>query len=373
RMYWKKTDRTTLPGGVALGLIWIALVFHVVTSAVGIHYSDVVANVSYWASAGATVGGLSAILAGGFVSWAAYALLTRRGGRMLKRVKKQTGRWTSPRKGGMTQTEILRAMSLSPLFRIVDMQRQIEIARRFTVKRIRPLRVLASGEPSGEDEVGMIVRGTAFVAQRGENGRKRSLRRYSEGDIFGAHSLVDPLRPQIEVKSRTPVLALTLPRKFFQERIVQQLGATKVHNLTHICSFLRSLPLCRYWQLSSVIRMTEIAVSRTFEAGDKIVQFSDDPRYFYVILEGTVHVMRNGKLLHRLRVGDSFGEAELLQNSAANADVVAKTTTRCLAVSRTDFIRFVTHNHHVALSLETTSSRRLGHPIFPLQSSFDVR
>jgi CRP-like cAMP-binding protein len=61
-----------------------------------------------------------------------------------------------------------------------------------------------------------------------------------------------------------------------------------------------------------------------------------------------------------------------LQNSAASLDVIATRPTRLLCVQRTDFLRFVTHNHRVALSLEQIASRRLGRPIFPLQASFET-
>jgi len=121
------------------------------------------------------------------------------------------------------------------------------------------------------------------------------------------------------------------------------------------------------------MRLADIATVRVYEEGEKIVLYADDPRSFYVIWEGSVRMIRQGRVVEKLQTGDSFGEAELLQNSASVADAVAADRTRCLCVSRADFIRFVTHNHRVAMSLETTSSRRLGRPIFPLQASFDVR
>ena len=68
-----------------------------------------------------------------------------------------------------------------------------------------------------------------------------------------------------------------------------------------------------------------------------------------------------------IHAGDFFGEIGLLQNSAANAQVAARQDMRCLGISRVEFLRFVTHNHTVALELERVSSKRLGRPIFPLK------
>jgi len=372
RSLWRNTDKALVLGGLALALVWLGIVIQTVSRGFDVAAWDLVANRGYWKWAGLSVGGVLGAVLFGFALWAAFALTKRRGGRLLVRVSQRTRRWKAHRTGRLSQSDVLRAMLQSPLFRSVDMQKQIELARRFVVTRTKAWRVLSNSDGSNSD-VGLIVRGSVAVSQRLESGKKRRLRRYAEGDVFGAHGLVDPLRPRIEVRSRTPVLALTLPSRFFQERVVQQLGAGRVHCLTHLCSFLRSLPLCQHWQLASVMRLADIATVRVYEEGEKIVLYADDPRSFYVIWEGSVRMIRQGRVVEKLQTGDSFGEAELLQNSASVADAVAADRTRCLCVSRADFIRFVTHNHRVAMSLETTSSRRLGRPIFPLQASFDVR
>ena len=83
--------------------------------------------------------------------------------------------------------------------------------------------------------------------------------------------------------------------------------------------------------------------------------------------DGVAQVNSKGRLINRLKAGDFFGEISLLQNSSAIADVVAQGQLRCLQIDRTSFLRFMTHNHHVALRLEKISSQRLGHPIFPLR------
>ena len=50
------------------------------------------------------------------------------------------------------------------------------------------------------------------------------------------------------------------------------------------------------------------------------------------------------------------------------------TDMRCLQIGKAEFLRFVAHNHHVALQLERVSSERLGRPIFPMfRHSFEER
>jgi CRP-like cAMP-binding protein len=67
------------------------------------------------------------------------------------------------------------------------------------------------------------------------------------------------------------------------------------------------------------------------------------------VYDGIAQVRTRRKFVNRLKTGDFFGEISLLQNSTAIADVVAQGQLRCLQIDRTSFLRFMTHNHHVAL------------------------
>ncbi|MCC5024445.1 MAG: cyclic nucleotide-binding domain-containing protein [Candidatus Synoicihabitans palmerolidicus] len=91
--------------------------------------------------------------------------------------------------------------------------------------------------------------------------------------------------------------------------------------------------------------------------------FSDN---FYIVLEGQARVTKKGRQLAIVQSGDFLGEIGLLQNSDAAAQVQAAGMARCLRIGRNEFLRFVAHNHSVALELERISSQRLGRPIFPL-------
>lgn len=356
---------------LAMSMAWLALTTHVIYHALDVRVLELLSNSLYWERIGVVSGGLVGLFVVGIGIWIVSTFTRRRGARLIHDVQHQTRRWKVRPSGRLSQAEMLKAMSRSPLFRTLPIQKQMELSRKLVLKRFSPWRILSA--PNRDTEIGLIVRGSAAVVRRDNEGRVGRMQHLSEGDIFGAHSLVDPEGSRVEVRSRTPMLALTLSAKVFQDRIIQNLGVLRVHSLAHICSFLRSLPLCAGWQLASVTRLSDIARLRTFEKGERIVLYGDDPRAFHIIWEGRVQRISRGMVLEKLEEGDAFGETELLQNSAAVADVIATERTSCLCVARVDFIRFVTHNHRVALAFEARSSRRLGRPIFPLQASFDIR
>ncbi|MBX7123489.1 MAG: cyclic nucleotide-binding domain-containing protein [Opitutaceae bacterium] len=371
RSFRRHLDGNALITLLAMSLVWLAITTHVIYQALDVRALELLANSWYWERMGIISGGLVGLFVLGILGWVLSTITKRRGARLINDVRHQSRRWKVLPSGRLAQAETLKAMSRSPLFRTLPMQKQLEITRKFVLKRYNPWRILSA--PNEEKEIGLIVRGSAAATRRNAVGRAGRVQPLSEGDIFGAHSLVDPDGSPVEVRSRTPVLALTLPAKVFQDRIVQNLGVLRVHSLAHICSFLRSLPLCAGWQLASVIRLSEIARMRRYEKGEHIVQYAEDPRTFHIIWEGRVQRVSHGQVIEQFDEGDAFGDTELLQNSAAGTDAIAAEETRCLCVTRVDFIRFVTHNHRVALSFESRSSRRLGRPVFPLQASFDIQ
>jgi CRP-like cAMP-binding protein len=87
------------------------------------------------------------------------------------------------------------------------------------------------------------------------------------------------------------------------------------------------------------------------------------------VYEGSFEVKRGKNTLAVLKPGDFFGEISLLQSSISNADVVAREESKCISVHKHDFLRFIGKDFLIGMQVESISSKRLKHPIFPL----DVR
>lgn len=354
------------------GLVWLWIAVRLVYA---IADQPIVATLARWSVLGYVGGALAAgtLLAGlGLVTWCAVVLVRRRSHRLLARVRRQWGRWRNQGALVLSQSQLLRAMAQNPLLRSLNIDQQQAIARQFTLTRTKALGTLVAYDDQ-PTHVGLILRGSATLLLRTSNKVYLPLQRLKEGDLFGAHHLINRVHPQMEVRARTPVLALLLPASVFDQEVVRQIGPERAYCLVDMCSFLRSTRLCQQWHLTSITRLADIAQTKVYHASDKIVAVGEEPRSFFVIWEGTAEARSNHHPPRQLKSGDFFGEAELLQNSTVREDVVATSDVRCLCMPRSEFIRFVTHNYHVALGLERIASERLSRPVFPLQSSFEVR
>lgn len=110
--------------------------------------------------------------------------------------------------------------------------------------------------------------------------------------------------------------------------------AEAISLLEAVCmvDFMRDLPLSR------ARHILQRAHRLHLPAGEKIVAQGTRGDSFYVLVNGQVLIVRDGKELKAYRAGDYFGETALLLNQPRSADVVAKTDVELIAIDRNDFL-----------------------------------
>jgi CRP/FNR family cyclic AMP-dependent transcriptional regulator len=96
-----------------------------------------------------------------------------------------------------------------------------------------------------------------------------------------------------------------------------------------------------------------------YESGDVIVRKGEAGVGFYLIVDGTVEVRADGRLLSKLGPGQFFGEMALLDGQPRSADVVATEPSRCLAMSSWSFNGIVSEHPKIALKMLQEFVRRL--------------
>jgi CRP/FNR family cyclic AMP-dependent transcriptional regulator len=96
-----------------------------------------------------------------------------------------------------------------------------------------------------------------------------------------------------------------------------------------------------------------------YESGDVIVRKGEAGIGFYLIVDGTVEVRSDGRILSKLGPGQFFGEMALLDGQPRSADVVALEPSRCLAMSSWSFNGIVSEHPKIALKMLQEFVRRL--------------
>ena len=351
---------------VAYGVIWtLALIY------AGGRLTDTPPwTFGFWETNGSrialAIGASLMALGGGYLAWEFYyflrrhALALRRGFRLWKQ------RWWSGRKLVLLEGARLKAVADSPLFRSLPPPERQQLARVMQSTHHGAWHALPEYGPAPV-RVSLIVSGTVGLYRRLPSGRLRRVQVLAEGDVVGLQDLADPGHPDYFVRTLSPVTLLTLDRVAAEEIAVHRMLRSTLGNTILKLPFLRRISLCQNWHVQAVERFAHLSTITDFPDGGVIFPEDQFNQEFFIIFERDALVSRNTRRVAVIHAGDFFGEIGLLQNSTSNARVSAKQGTRCLSISRVEFLRFVTHNYTVALELERVSSKRLGRPIFPLE------
>jgi CRP-like cAMP-binding protein len=102
-------------------------------------------------------------------------------------------------------------------------------------------------------------------------------------------------------------------------------------------------------------RMTELDVP----ADRVIVRQGEIGTGFFVIVNGSVRIVRDGETLAHLGPGEFFGEMSVLDGRPRIAQVVSDTPTTCLALASWDFEAVVAEQPSVALAILRELAGRL--------------
>ncbi|MBC8039276.1 MAG: cyclic nucleotide-binding domain-containing protein [Opitutaceae bacterium] len=372
RAAWQRRDWRVCVIELVWAAVWALLVARVALCELGLSFMEVAEDWGYWSVS------LQALGAALLVT--IMIIMVRRWRDGLRQVQRDMSqRWTTLWRHWRheyvfpdNEAALLRLAAAHPLLGQLNPYDQATILRAWRPVTFRAWTHLTKAEEES-GHVGLILSGRATASRVGKNGRRMQALSLAEGDFFGLPHLMpgggDAL---LAVRTRTPVAAMMMPAEVFKRVIVTRLGADVVYDLTHKYAFLRMLPLCAHWHTHAVARFARLAQIASYGDGDPVIQEKGEAGWFYIVYDGIAQVRSRGRFINRLKAGDFFGEISLLQNGSAIADVIAQGQLRCLQIDRTSFLRFMTHNHHVALRLEKISSQRLGHPIFPLRpGTFD--
>ena len=122
---------------------------------------------------------------------------------------------------------------------------------------------------------------------------------------------------------------------------------------------LKELPLFAGLSKRHLRRIAAIAQEARFSAQTPIVRKGYSGEAFYVILDGTVSVIRPGHSTIRLGTGDFFGELALLDGNKRSATIEADTEVLTLTIAREDFMKALETEPTMALAVLKELATRL--------------
>ena len=124
-------------------------------------------------------------------------------------------------------------------------------------------------------------------------------------------------------------------------------------------ALLGACPLFKGVGSEGLAALAGAATEVTFSSGHVIARQGEIGTGFFVVVEGAVRVVRDGKVLAHLGPGDFFGELSVLDGRPRNAMVSAESPTTCLAIASWDFEAALLANPSVTLAILRGVAARL--------------
>ncbi len=128
---------------------------------------------------------------------------------------------------------------------------------------------------------------------------------------------------------------------------------------------LRDVPLFAELSGEELYPVAEIASLSEIGPDDQVVKQGDPSDDLYVVVEGTLRVVRDGADVDRLRAGQAFGELGVLDGEPRSATVVAEARSRLLRIPRVELEALLDESPELAKGIIKTLLgyvRRAGRP-----------
>ncbi|HZU90351.1 MAG TPA: ATP-binding cassette domain-containing protein [Stellaceae bacterium] len=109
-----------------------------------------------------------------------------------------------------------------------------------------------------------------------------------------------------------------------------------LHDVAETCEFLRRTDLFRTMAASQLTEIAEKLARRHIGAGETVVRADESGEELFLIVSGSVRVVRDGREVARLGPGEVFGEAALLDDVPRNATVVAEDDLETYVLDKND-------------------------------------
>jgi CRP-like cAMP-binding protein len=122
---------------------------------------------------------------------------------------------------------------------------------------------------------------------------------------------------------------------------------------------IKNVPLFAGCTKAELRQLAAIADELDLREGTVLTRQGRTAHEFFVLIEGTVRVTKDGRTLANLGAGDWLGEIALLTKAPRTATVTATSPVRTLVIVDRDFRRVVSEMPSIAMKVLTCVAERL--------------
>ncbi len=122
---------------------------------------------------------------------------------------------------------------------------------------------------------------------------------------------------------------------------------------------IKRVPLFAHCGKRELEQIAQIADEIDLNDGKVMIREGARGREFFVLLEGSAEVTKNGERINTLGSGDFFGEIALVSDSPRTATVTATSPVRTLVITDRSFRRLLENSPEIQLKVLSALAERL--------------
>ena len=197
-----------------------------------------------------------------------------------------------------------------------------------------------------------------------ERGVSEVVNQLDRGGYFGELALLRDAPRNATCRATMPTEVLSLSREDFESLVEAHFALReKVDRSVTRTDLLRRMPLFTELDAHQIQLIAAQLREEAYEPGAVIIRQGETGETFYVIESGRVGVSttQDGEeqVIAERGPGEYVGEIALLLEVPRTSTVTALTSTRVLALKKSDFDRLVAEHLYVSRGLERETSRRM--------------
>ena len=123
--------------------------------------------------------------------------------------------------------------------------------------------------------------------------------------------------------------------------------------------FLQSVTVFKPLKESQILEIAKVAEELSISDGGYVMRFGEMGREVFIVTEGSILIVRDGRMLAEFGPGEVIGELSMLDEQPRSADAIAKGSAKVLRLEAEKLRSLFDHQGDLAKGIVQTLSRRL--------------
>lgn len=224
-----------------------------------------------------------------------------------------------------------------------------------------PKNTLVIQENGIDRDMYVLLKGQVGIFKKNSINERFRVATLIPGCLFGEYGffLNEPRLADVVAATDIQVLKIIYIPEVFDRWIKKEVAETLKHRFWVIHGIMRS-PILSILPEDTTDQLIHRGQLKTVNANETLFKERTPGHFFYILIQGTMAIIQNGKTINVLAAGDAFGELSLFVNQGIRtATTRAQTDCMVLEISSQDFYSLMAENLFLAKEIEKLAYSRL--------------